>query len=50
MEKTAWILAAWLAAASLCGCETVKGVGRDIEGVGSSVQHAMTPPPGNALH
>ena len=30
-------------AASLCGCETVKGVGRDIESASSSVQKAIAP-------
>ena len=44
--KHLWVFsaltAAVLAAISLCGCETVKGVGRDIENVGSSVQHAMS--------
>ena len=31
-----------LITASLIGCETVKGVGRDIEGASSSVQGALT--------
>ena len=39
-------IAAWFVAVSLslafCGCETVKGVGRDIEGASSSVEKAFT--------
>ena len=42
MRMIVWCLAAWFTAGSLCGCETVKGVGRDIEGVGASVQHAIS--------
>ena len=36
------LFAMWMAV-SLCGCETVKGVGRDIESASSSVQKAIAP-------
>ncbi len=41
MKKwTAW--AALFAVAALAGCETVKGVGRDIEGASSAVQRTWS--------
>ena len=42
MRGMALFLIAVLAAISLYGCETVKGVGRDIEGASTSVQHAIS--------
>lgn len=36
------MMLAIVSAAWLCGCETVKGVGRDIEGASTSVQRAIS--------
>ncbi len=40
--KIRMLFLAGLAMIFLCGCETVKGIGRDIQGASSSVEHAMT--------
>ena len=40
-QGTFFILSA-LVMLFVCGCETVKGVGRDIEGASSSLQNAMS--------
>lgn len=42
MRKAVLILIMVSMAASLWGCETVKGVGRDIEGASSSMQKAIS--------
>ncbi len=40
--KIMGVIVALLAVVVISGCETVKGVGRDITNVGSSVQQALT--------
>jgi predicted small secreted protein len=42
MKRTFYFFAALVLVCSLAGCETVKGVGRDITGASSSVQEAMS--------
>jgi predicted small secreted protein len=41
MTKPIWVLTGLLLLAVLAGCETVKGVGRDIEGASTSVQQSF---------
>ncbi|MFZ5520509.1 MAG: entericidin A/B family lipoprotein [Pseudomonadota bacterium] len=40
MKRMGWILAALLAAATLAGCNTVHGMGKDIERAGEAISGA----------
>jgi len=40
MKRIIWVVVCVAIAASAAGCNTVKGVGKDIERAGEGIQHA----------